>query len=372
MAPPDEFARPSLQRKGRGATANDAGRYERTRLVVLDDGWASLDAEPTPLKTLVTDEVTREILSWNDSPDVPFDRSINPYKGCEHGCIYCYARPTHAYQGLSPGLDFESRITAKPDAARILQATLTKKGYAPAPIALSGNTDAYQPTERSRGITRGILEVLARFRHPVGIVTKSALVTRDLDLLSEMARDGLAHVLVSLTTLRRDLARSMEPRAASPERRLETIAALSEAGVPVGVLASPMIPALNDHELEAILKAAADHGARSAGTIVLRLPLEVEPLFEAWLEEHHPLRARHVLSLLRELRGGQLYDPRFGSRMRGEGVFADLLAQRFAVATRRCGLDGGLPPFRTDLFKVPESALPARAQLDLFAAPRRP
>lgn len=351
--------------------------------MVLDDGWGGLDAPLPARQTVVTDEQSRSIISTNDSPDVPFDQSVNPYKGCEHGCIYCYARPTHAWIGLSPGLDFETRLTAKPEAAALLRKALSKKGYVPSPICLGANTDAYQPIERERRITRSLLEVLRDFQHPVGIVTKSALVTRDIDLLAPMAEKGLAHVLVSVTTLDPKLARTMEPRAAAPGRRIETIRALADAGVPVGVLASPMIPALNDHELEAILEAAAAAGARAAGTIPLRLPLELAELFTEWLQTHHPLRAAHVLSRQRDIRNGTLNDARFGSRMRGEGVMADLLEQRFHVARRRFGLDGGLPEFRLDLFRVPQSTdtttardadpspqVPPRTpQLSLFSRP---
>jgi DNA repair photolyase len=340
-------------RKGRGASNNPANRYASTVTVPLDDGWGTLDEPATPLRTTVTPEVTRSIITTNDSPDVPFNRSINPYKGCEHGCIYCFARPTHAYLDLSPGLDFESRIFSKPDAARVLREQLRHERYAPEVIAIGANTDPYQPAERDLEITRRVLEVFREFRHPVSIVTKSNLVLRDIDLLSELAADNLANVLVSITTLDRELARRMEPRAATPERRLETIRHLHGAGVPVGVLASPMIPAINDGELEAILEASASAGARSAGYILVRLPLEIKQLFDSWLDEHYPLKKQRVLHLIRDARGGKLYDSQWGTRMRGTGPYADLLRRRFEVASKRLGLDGRLPPLDASKFRVP-------------------
>jgi len=334
-------------RKGRGAVGNREGRFETRRIQAVDDGWDSGDEEDAPprLATTVTPEKTRTILSRNDSPDVPFDRSINPYKGCEHGCVYCFARPTHSYLGLSPGLDFETKIFSKPEAARLLREELRRPGYRPEVIALGANTDPYQPAERDLEITRGILEALWEHRHPVGVVTKSSLVLRDLDLLAPMAKMNLAAVFLSITTLDRGLARTMEPRAAAPHRRLETIRALSEAGVPVGVLASPMIPGLNDQELERILEAAASAGARTAGYILLRLPHEVKEIFSEWLATHYPLRAGHVLSLVRQTHGGELYESEFGTRMKGSGPYAEILKRRFETACRRFGLTrrGGTP-----------------------------
>ncbi len=324
-------------RKGRGAASNTSGRFESEARVSLDDGWGSADAEPAPLRTVLTPDATRTIIARNDSPDIGFDRSINPYRGCEHGCIYCYARPSHAYLGLSPGLDFESRIFFKPQAAELLKGELRKKGYTARPLALGSNTDPYQPSESRLKITRAILEVLRDFRHPVTIVTKSALIQRDLDILGEMAREKLAAVTMSVTTLDRALARRMEPRAATPERRLETIAALAGSGVPVGVLAAPMIPAWNDSEMEAILERAYAAGARSAGYTLLRLPLELKPLFREWLEENEPGRAGHVLSLVAQCHGGRLYDSAWAKRMHGAGPYADLLRARFDRACRRIG-----------------------------------
>lgn len=343
-------------KRGRGAVSNPAGRFERLREEAFDDGWGSLDEVPGRVPTEVLPDHTKTIIARNDSPDVPFDRSINPYRGCEHGCIYCFARPSHAYLGFSPGLDFETRIMAKPKAAELLRAELGKRGYRPAPLALGSNTDPYQPVEREWKITRSVVAVLKEARHPLGIVTKSALVLRDLDLIAPMAEEGLAAVMVSLTTLDRKLARDMEPRAAAPERRLATIRALRSAGVPVGVLASPMIPALNDSELERILESAADAGAGWAGYILLRLPRELADLFSEWLEEHYPAKAEHVRRLVRETRGGADYRSEFGERMRGQGPYADLLARRFRLAARRFDLAGPPPALRSDLFRPPAPA----------------
>jgi DNA repair photolyase len=342
---------------GRGARSNRAGRYERARVEPRDEPDPVLDEEePAPLRTTVTPEKTRTIISTNDSPDVPFNQSINPYRGCEHGCVYCFARPTHAYLGLSPGLDFETRLFSKPDAARLLREALRRPSYKVDTIALGANTDPYQPIERRLGITRQVLEVLAEHRHPTAIVTKSDLVLRDLDLLVAMARDRLVKVLISVTTLDRGLARRMEPRAATPPRRIEAIRALSAAGVPTGVLASPMIPGLNDSEVESILAAAAAAGARSAGYVVLRLPLEIKDLFREWLEAYAPLRAKHVLSLVRDLREGALYDATYGKRMKGVGPQAELLRRRFEVARRRLGLLARPAPLEHGLFRVPPRA----------------
>jgi DNA repair photolyase len=324
-------------RKGRGAVTNASGRFEREERVAFDDGWGSADPDPAPLQTRLTVDATRTIIARNSSPDIGFDRSINPYRGCEHGCIYCYARPSHAYLGLSPGLDFESRIFYKPQAAALLAQELSRKGYACKPLALGSNTDPYQPTERRLGITRSILEVLRDFRHPVTIVTKSVLVQRDIDILAEMAAEKLAVVAVSVTTLDRHLARVMEPRAATPERRLETIAALAKAGIPTGIMAAPMIPALNDSEMEAILERGRAAGAVTAAYTMLRLPLELKALFKEWLEEHAPNKASHVLSLVAQAHGGRLYDSAWSNRMIGSGPYAALLASRFDKACRRLG-----------------------------------
>ena len=324
-------------RKGRGAASNETGRFEAEKRVPFDDGWGSADEQPAPLATTLTVDTTRTIIARNDSPDIGFDRSINPYRGCEHGCVYCYARPSHAYLGLSPGLDFESRLFYKPQAATLLAAELRRKGYSCGPIALGSNTDPYQPAERRLGITRAILEVLRDFRHPVTIVSKAALIQRDLDILGEMAKERLAIVTISVTTLDRRLARRMEPRAPTPERRLETIAALAAAGVPAGVLSAPMIPALNDSEMEVILERARAAGASSAGYTMLRLPLELKALFREWLEERFPDKAAHVLSLVAQTHGGRLYDSAWSKRMTGTGPYADMLRLRFDRACRRLG-----------------------------------
>jgi DNA repair photolyase len=341
LAPPDptDDVRPDQARKGRGAVSNQVSRYDAAERFHTDDGWTPEDDEAPPLRTTVTLDTTKTIIARNQSPDVGFDQSINPYRGCEHGCIYCFARPTHAYLGLSPGLDFESRLFAKPDAPQLLVEELRKPSYRPSVIALGTNTDPYQPIERSYKITRGILEVLAACDHPVGIVTKSALVQRDIDILAPMAKKRLAHVFVSVTTLDRALARAMEPRAATPPRRLETIRALADAGIPVGVMAAPMIPALNDHEMERILEAAVAAGASSGSYVLLRLPLEIKDLFREWLEAHAPGKANHVLELIRDMRGGALYESQFGKRMRGEGPYADMLRRRFQLASKRLGLE---------------------------------
>jgi DNA repair photolyase len=324
-------------RKGRGAGSNESGRFETEKRVPFDDGWGSSEEEPARLATTLSVDATRTIIARNDSPDIGFDRSINPYRGCEHGCIYCYARPSHAYLGLSPGLDFETRIFYKPNAAALLRDELRKKGYVCRPIALGSNTDPYQPAERKLGVTRSILEVLREFHHPVTIVTKGALIQRDIDILSDMAREKLAVVTVSVTTLDRDLARVMEPRAATPERRIETIAALSKAGVPTGVLSAPMIPALNDREMEAILARAREAGASVAGYTLLRLPLELKALFKEWLETHEPKKASHVLSLVAQCHGGKIYDSAWSKRMVGGGPYAEMLAARFDRACRKLG-----------------------------------
>ncbi|MDJ0778742.1 MAG: PA0069 family radical SAM protein [Gammaproteobacteria bacterium] len=338
--------------KGRGAVSNNSGRFEEQRREAFDDGWEAPPDDARPATEVQADS-SRSVLVYNESPDIPFDRSINPYRGCEHGCVYCFARPTHAYLGLSPGLDFETRLFSKPEAARLLEQTLRKPGYRPATIALGVNTDAYQPVERRLRITRSLLEVLQRFRHPLAIVTKSALVERDIDILREMASDDLVSVNVSLTTLDGELARRLEPRAAAPHRRLRTIRTLAEAGIPVSVMVAPVIPVLTDPELDAILGAAREAGANSAGYILLRLPLEVGPLFREWLQAHYPHKAGHVLTRVRDTRGGKDYDSRWGIRMRGAGAFADMIAQRFRLACRRLELTPRDFELNRDAFTVP-------------------
>jgi DNA repair photolyase len=353
--------------KGRGATFNPANRYQSEQREPVDDGWASApedgESEPAPLKTTVRIAAARTIVSRNDSPDIPFTQSINPYQGCEHGCVYCYARPTHAYLDLSPGLDFETKLFAKPDAARLLRDELGKPGYRCEPIALGANTDPYQPIEREWKITRSVLEVLAACDHPLTITTKGVLIERDLDLLAPMAAKGLVRAFVSIAMLDRELARKLDPRAPSPQRRLQMINALHDAGVPVGVNVAPVIPQLTDCDLEAILESAAAAGARHAGWTMLRLPLEVAPLFRDWLATHYPLRAAHVMSLVRQIRGGKDNESRFGARMGGQGEFADLVRRRFALACKRLGLNADRDaPLDTSRFRPPGAA----AQLDLF------
>lgn len=340
------------RRRGRGAALNPSGRFEDQRRELVDDGWQTLE-ELEPFKTEVQIEKPRTAITRNDSPDIPFDRSVNPYRGCEHGCIYCFARPTHSYMGLSAGLDFEAKLFAKPDAPRLLERELSKENYKVKPIAIGTNTDPYQPIEREWRIMRQLLEVLAKANHPVMIVTKSALVMRDIDILSEMAAKGLAKVAISVTTLDRKLARLMEPRASTPSRRLEAVRQLTDAGIPTGVLASPLIPALNDHELERILDAAKAAGAVSASYILLRLPLEVSPLFRDWLLRNYPDRYRHVMSLIKSMRGGKDYDAEFGKRMKGEGPYAWQISRRFEMATKRLGLARRGVTLRDDLFLRP-------------------
>ena len=346
-------------RRGRGAVTNPTGRFEPERRVLrdahweFDDGWGGADQPPPPLRTTVTEETCRTIIARNDSPDVPFSASINPYRGCEHGCIYCYARPTHSYYGLSAGLDFESRLFVKPDAVKVLRRELAHPGYKCEVIALGTNTDCYQPLERERRVTRGILELLSDCDHPVGIVTKSHLVTRDIDLLAPMAEKGLAQVLISITTLDRRLARSMEPRASTPARRLDAIREISAAGIPVGVLTSPIIPGLNDSELESILRAAREAGATSASYLLVRLPHDVKNLFREWLSESFPDRASKVMSLIHDVRNGKDNDPRFGSRMRGSGPYAELIGKRFKLATEQLGMNVRRLSADTTLFRPP-------------------
>ena len=339
--PAPDAARPGLARRGRGAVSSPAPRFDRQATTGCDDGWSFLAeaGAPPAAETVLVRDASRSAISWNDSPDLGFDRAVNPYRGCEHGCIYCYARPSHAYLGYSPGLEFETRIVFKPGVAALLERELSRPGYAPRTLALGSNTDPYQPVERTMRLTRGVLEVLERFGHPVSIVTKSAGVLRDLDILGRMAGQGLVRVWLSVTTLDPALARIMEPRASAPARRLHAMAALAEAGVPVGVLAAPMIPGLNDAELERILAAARRAGAGHAGYALLRLPSELREMFAAWLAEHVPDRARRVLAMVRETRAGPLNDSRFGQRFTGQGAYADLLRQRFARSCRALGFD---------------------------------
>jgi DNA repair photolyase len=352
------------RRRGRGAVTNPSGRFEPHAKVAFDDGWQSLEELP-PFKTHVTEERARKIITRNESPDIGFDRSINPYRGCEHGCIYCFARPTHAYQGLSPGLDFESRLFVKPDAPALLARELSEPSYRPRMIAMGTNTDPYQPIEKKWQVTRRILEVLRDAGHPVGIVTKSALVLRDIDILSEMAKNNLAKVAVSITTLDHKLARAMEPRAATPQRRLATLRALSNAGIPTAVMVAPIIPAINDSEIERILDAATAAGVEGAGYVMLRMPLEIKDLFREWLREHFPDKEKHVISLVRDLHGGKDYDSTWGKRQTGAGPYAWSIGRRFELACERLGLNKKRSKLTTAHFHPPAAN---RRQLDLFAA----
>ncbi len=361
----EAFALPGIapaRRHGRGAATNRSGRFESEAREALDDGWDSL-GELEALRTEVTIERPKTIITRNDSPDISFDRSINPYRGCEHGCVYCFARPTHAYMGLSPGLDFETRLFVKDGAAGLLEKELSAKNYVPKTIAIGTNTDPYQPLERSHRVMRSVLEVLERTGHPVGIVTKSHLVTRDIDILSRMARRGLVKVALSVTTLDRKLARLMEPRAASPERRLDAIAQLSQAGIPVSVMVAPVIPAINDAEIETILTRARAFGASEAGYVMLRLPLEVADLFGEWLLEHYPDKHKRVMSLVGDMRGGKAYDSAWGERMTGTGPQAWMVGRRFETASARLGFRQSRLKLRTDLFTPPAKS---SAQLALF------
>lgn len=353
-----------LPTKGRGARSNATGRHEPTTTEAFDDGWTPDDEPATQIRTILTPEHARTIIAKNTSPDVGFDRSINPYKGCEHGCIYCYARPSHAWMGLSPGLDFESRIFFKPEAARLLEQELSARRYVCKRIHIGGNTDPYQPVERELKSTRGILEVCRRFNQPFSIITKSNLITRDVDILGPMGRERLASAFVSITTLDRRLARAMEPRASTPAKRLEAISRLAEAEVPVGVGFAPVIPGLNDHELEAVLEAAAKAGATTAMYVTLRLPLEIKDLFREWLSEARPERAARVMSLVRQTRGGKDYDADWSQRMKGTGPVAELIGARFKAAVKRYGLDGPRHELDVTRFRVPADARP---QLELFA-----
>src|SRR5277367_6778456 len=345
--------------KGRGASSNVAGRFDSLTLEQTDDGWYRDEIIENLTETVLPDRA-RSVITTNDSPDVGFSQSINPYRGCSHGCVYCFARPTHAYLGLSPGLDFETKLFYKADAARILEAELAKRKYVCKPIALGINTDGYQPLEKRLRITRGILEVLARCRHPVTIVTKSALVVRDIDLLSDLARDRLVQVMLSITSLSNDIKRTLEPRAASPQARLRVVRELAQAGIPVGVLVAPVIPAITDHEMEDILAAAREAGATSAGYVLLRLPHEVKLLFREWLKDHYPDRAAHVMSLINQARGGKDYDAQFGVRMKGTGPYAELLRTRFELASRKLGLSRESERYDLDtsLFRPPAGNSP--------------
>ncbi|HEX7273367.1 MAG TPA: PA0069 family radical SAM protein [Casimicrobiaceae bacterium] len=358
---------PPRVRKGRGAGYNPANRFRRDAREAFDDGWAAAPAEDEelpPIRTTVSIQQARTIIAHNESPDIPFTQSINPYQGCEHGCIYCYARPSHAYLDLSPGLDFETKLFAKPNAAELLRAELARPGYRCDPIALGTNTDPYQPIEREWKITRRIIEVLAECEHPLTITTKGVLVERDIDLLAPMAAKRLVRAYISIAMLDPELARQLDPRAPAPKRRLQMIKTLADAGIPVGVSVAPVIPQLTDRDLESILEAAAASGARWATWIMLRLPREVSELFRDWLAQHYPLRAAHVMSIVQQVRGGRDNDPAFGSRMRGEGQFSELIARRFAIACRRLGLNADRAPLDTTRFRPPrrESA----GQLELF------
>jgi DNA repair photolyase len=372
VEPMPAAAMPAMKLRGRGATLNPAVRFDARHADAYDDGWRTLEqdfADLPPLPTTLIRDSSRSVISWNTSPDLGFDRAVNAYRGCEHGCVYCFARPSHAYLGYSPGLDFETKLIYKPDVAELLERELRKPGYVCRTMALGTNTDPYQPIERTLKLTRGVLETLERFGHPVSIVTKSAGVVRDLDILIRLARRNLVRVYLSVTTLDARLARAMEPRAAAPMKRLAAVAALTEAGVPAGVLAAPMIPGLNDAEMEKILEAAARHGARSAHYILLRLPHELGQIFEDWLRTHFPDRARHVLNLIRETRGGALNEPRFHHRFSGKGAYADLLRSRYQRAARQFGLDRERQPLDTSQFQAParaEAAGGTASQLSLF------
>ena len=349
--------------QGRGTLSNPPGRFERQGVEEVHDGWYEED-QPDSIATTIEPDRARGIITRNDSPDIPFEQSINPYRGCEHGCVYCYARPSHAYMGLSSGIDFETKLFYKADAGRVLAEELAKPGYVCKPITIGANTDPYQPIERRMLVTRAVLEVLARTRHPASIITKSAMVLRDLDLLVDMARDNLMSVAISITTLSPETKRVLEPRTASPQARLRALRELNAAGVPTGVMVAPIIPAITDHEIEAILEAAAAGGARWAGYTIVRLPYEIKDLFRDWLAEHFPDRAAHVMSLIRDMRGGRDYDSKFGARMRGTGPIAELLRNRFKMACKRLGLNSGSRemPDRTQLFRPP---IPESPQLSL-------
>jgi DNA repair photolyase len=353
----------SKYHKGRGAIGNPDCRYQQASREDVDDGWHTPNDDAHRPRTVVYHDASKSIITRNNSPDVPFEQSINAYRGCEHGCVYCFARPTHAYLDLSPGLDFETKLFAKPDAPQLLRKELARPAYKCKTIAMGTNTDPYQPIERDYTLTRQILTVLRECRHPVSIVTKSALIERDIDILAEMAQDDLVEVMISLATLEPKLARHMEPRAVAPRRRLETLARLNEAGVPTGVLVAPMIPVLADQEMEAILEACHAGGARRAGYVLLRLPLEVAPLFEQWLQHHYPLKAAHVMGRIYDARGGKAYESGFGRRMHGRGAYAQLIGRRFDAACKRLGFNQRSVALRTDLFRAPAVH---KKQLNLF------
>lgn len=342
--------------KGRGARSNATSRFIANQREAFDDGWTLEDPEPAQLTTVILPDKAKTIITRNSSPDIGFDRSINPYRGCEHGCVYCFARPAHAYLGLSPGLDFESRLFFKPEAATLLTAELSKKSYSPKAIQVGADTDPYQPMERKLRVTRQVLEVLQAFRHPFTIITKSNLITRDADILGEMGRANLCRAAISITTLDRKVARGMEPRAATPQRRLDAVRALTEAGCPVTVMFAPVVPGLTDHELEAVLEASAAHGATSAGYVMLRLPLEIADLWQEWLAADHPDRAARVMSLVRQMRRGKTYTADWGVRGRGEGPLADLVSARFKAARKRFGLEAARTPLDVEAFRVPPKA----------------
>ena len=359
---PDNIVVPAERRRGRGALSNQAGRFEPLQRAIIDDGWTSLEALPA-FKTEILTERPKTIISRNDSPDIAFDRSINPYRGCEHGCVYCFARPSHAFMGLSAGLDFESKLFVKEGAAEVLERELARSTYQPKIIAIGTNTDPYQPIERQHRVMRSILEVLARTNHPVGIITKSALVQRDIDILQPMAAKGLVKVAISITTLDPVLARKLEPRAPTPAVRLETIRVLAAAGIPVSVMVAPIIPGINDAEIETILTRAHAYGAEQAGYVLLRLPGEVKDLFKQWLLEHYPDKMRHVISLVQSTQDGQDYNSAFGRRMTGTGPYAWMLGRRFELACQKMGLEKNRIKLRTDLFTAPQ---PSGTQLNLF------
>ncbi len=353
---------PGQRLRARGAASNQTGRFEGHARAAYDDGWEMEETERL-IKTEVRVEVPRSALTYNRSPDLPFDRSINPYRGCEHGCIYCFARPSHAFLNLSPGLDFETRLIARPGIGAVLDGELRARSYVPAPIAIGTNTDPYQPCEADFAVTRELLEVISAHQHPLAITTKGTLIERDIDILAPMAAKGLLRVGISVTTLDRDLSRKMEPRAPTPARRLQLIRRLADAGIPVRAMLAPVVPGLTDHEIEPLMEAVAAAGAQAASFIALRLPLEVSPLFQDWLAQHYPDRAAKVMGRVRALHGGKDYDPEFGKRMRGEGIWADLMARRFDVAAARLGLNLRMAPLRTDLFCPP---LARGNQLSLF------
>ncbi len=356
--------------KGRAANSNTNSRFDSHSRIDIDDGWDKVEsALQTPLRTNLVHEASKSIINYIQSPDLNFDRTINPYRGCEHGCIYCYARPTHAFLGYSPGLDFETQLISKQNSVALLKQTLAKPDYVCKPIALGMNTDAYQPIEKEQQLTRQIIEVLAEANHPFTLVTKSSMVERDIDLIAPMAAKGLVHIYLSITSLDRKLSRLMEPRAAAPERRFQTLNTLTEAGIPTGVMLAPVIPALNDHDLEKILTKAHAHGAVQASYVFIRLPLELTELFEDWLQQHYPLKAKHIMSIIKQSRGGNTYQFAFGERMRGEGVFAELLANRFKRTSQKLGLKPETPPLNTTDFKAPAEWLTViedNYQLGLF------